>query len=173
MKYVTRNTAISLLEAEGASRELLEKQENYYINILLLNKKKSNCIHPCLSEPERMRIISDIIDNTELLLETNLSTNLDFKVKVTELVNMCNKEQLEEMYCKVLNSERAITIIKKETSKEDIICERTLQIYVNKLRENGIHFELVHDSISTKTKDDELCKKLLEEAKNEFKINKQ
>lgn len=107
MKFITRETAISLLESKGASRELIEKQENYYINVLLVTTKLDSVIHPPIGESELKQIINDIVSHTEELLEVKLSDN-NFKNKVWELVNQCNSDQLQEMYCKILNNERAI-----------------------------------------------------------------
>lgn len=172
-KAVTRAVAISLLETKGVSRELLEQKENVELNTMLVKNKFQSEIHKPITETEMFSLVSGIINEISAMLETGISSK-DFDNDIADLVKRCNQEQIQQMYCNMINKQKVIPVTKKNVEFEDIIFERTLQIYVNKLNENNIEFELIHDSICTKDADDELCEQLLSEAEKDasFEIHK-
>lgn len=173
-KAVTREIAISLLETKGVSRELLEQKENVELNTMLIENKFQSRIHKPIAEPEMYKLVSGIVNEISAMLETGLS-NENFEKDIADLVRKCNKEQIQQMYCNMINKQKIIPIAKKEVPLEDIVFQRTRQIYIDKLKANNIEFGLIHDSVCTKDADDELCEKLLRIAKHEasMEIHKQ
>lgn len=173
-KAVTRTVAISLLETKGVSRELLEQKENVELNEMLVKNNFKSEIHKPIAEPEMYQLVSEIANEISAMLETGLS-NKNFERDILDLVKRCNQEQIQQMYCNMVNKQQIIPVTKKHVEIQAIVFEKTLQIYINKLKENNIKFEVIHDSVCTKDADDELCEKLLREAGKEasMEIHKQ
>ena len=169
MHYIARTVAVSLLETKGVSRELLEQKENVELNTMLVKNNFQSEIHKPITEPEMYELVNQIANEISAMLETGLS-NKDFDKDILDLVKKCNQEQIQQMYCNMINKQQIIPVIKKESTIDNILFERTLQIYINKLNENNIEFELIHDSICTKDADDELCEQLLSEAEKEASL---
>ena len=173
-KAVTRTVGISLLETKGVSRELLEQKENVELNEMLVKNNFQSEIHKPITEPEMYQLVSEIANEISAMLETGLS-NKNFERDILDLVKRCNQEQIQQMYCNMVNKQKIIPVTKRKVELEDIISERTLQIYISKLKENNIKFKLIHDSICTKEADDKLCENLLRASKHEasMEIHKQ
>lgn len=164
MRIETKATAINFLEAKGHSKEFLLK-EDVDINKLLKKEKANFKLAPELKEPEIYAVIDHTADTMLALLETDLNPNVDFNRLVVDLITKCSKPQLEQMYCNYYNTNVNKPSI-KEIKKESVY-EKTFQLYINKLKANGIDFTIINDSVCTRNADDNLCEKLLKEAELE------
>lgn len=170
-KYVTKKTAYNMLSII-TDEEVLKALTTQDIERELAKYDCKLCNK--ITEPEMYELINNIVSTISAMLESQMVDNFD--KQVVALVEQCSQEQIEQMYCNYLNKEQIFQVTKrKATPKEthlvlqlqDAIFNRTMQLYIDKLKENNIQFEVIHDSIATRDADDELCTKLLKDAELE------